>query len=64
MNKAKVVSSSLATNFKLSTKQSIEEEKEDIERVLYALAVGSLMYIMVCMRLDIAQAVVLLASFF
>jgi hypothetical protein len=56
MNNAKVVSSPLATHFKLSTKQSpsTDEEKEDMERIPYASAVGSLMYAMVCTRPDIA----------
>jgi hypothetical protein len=40
MNKAKVVSSPLATHFKLSTKQnpSTNEGKEDMEIFLYASA--------------------------
>jgi hypothetical protein len=59
MNNAKVVSSPLATHFKLSTKQSpsTDEEKEDMERIPYASAVGSLMYAMVCTRPDIAHVV-------
>jgi hypothetical protein len=59
MNNAKVVSSPLATHFKLSTNQSpsTDEEKEDMERIPYASAVGSLMYAMVCTRPDIAHAV-------
>jgi len=54
MNKAKMVSSLLATHFKLSTKQSPStyEEKEDMERIPYASAIGSLMYVMVCTRLE------------
>lgn len=65
MNKAKVVSSPLATHFKLSTKQSpsTDEEKEDMERISYASAVGSLMYAMVCTRLDIAHAVGVVSRF-
>ncbi|RVW80143.1 Retrovirus-related Pol polyprotein from transposon TNT 1-94 [Vitis vinifera] len=48
MSKAKVVSSTLANHFKLSSRHnpSIDKEKEDMRRVLYALAVGSLMYAM------------------
>ena len=59
MEKAKAVSTPLATHFKLSCKQSPsnEEEKKDMERVPYASAVGSLMYAMVCTRPDLAHAV-------
>ena len=59
MSNAKVVSTLLATHFKLSIKQSLttDKEKEDMERVPYASAVGSLMYSMVCMRPDIAHVV-------
>ncbi|XP_057968572.1 subtilisin-like serine-protease S [Malania oleifera] len=49
MEKTKVVSTLLATHFKLSSKQSPSngEEKRDMESVPYASAVGSLMYAMV-----------------
>ena len=59
MDKAKAVSSPLATHFKLNTEQcpSTDVEKKDMERVPYASAVGSLMYAMVCTRPDIAYAV-------
>ena len=59
MSQAKVVSSPLASHFKLSNRHSpsIDEEKEDMRRVPYASAVGSLMYVMVCTRPDIAYAV-------
>ena len=59
MEKAKVVSTPLATHFKLSSKQSPsnEDEKLYMQRVPYASAVGSLMYAMVCTRPDIAHAV-------
>jgi hypothetical protein len=65
MNKAKVVSSPFATQFKLSTKQnpSTDEEKEDMERIPYASAVGSLMYSKVCMRPDRAHVVGLVSRF-
>jgi hypothetical protein len=65
MNNAKVVSSPLATHFKLSTKKSpsTDEEKEDMERIPYASAVGSLMYTMVCTRPDIAHAVGVVSRF-
>ena len=59
MEKAKVVSTTLATHFKLSSKQSPsnEDEKLYMQRVPYAFAMGSLMYAMVCTRPDIAHAV-------
>ncbi|RVW11901.1 Retrovirus-related Pol polyprotein from transposon TNT 1-94 [Vitis vinifera] len=45
MSKAKVVSSPLASHFKLSSRHSpsTDKEKEDMRRVSYASAVGSLM---------------------
>ena len=65
MNNAKVVSSPLATHFKLSTKQSpsTDKEKEDMERIPYASVVESLMYAMVCTRPDIAHAVGVVSRF-
>ena len=59
MEKAKVVSTPLATHFKLSSKQSPsnEDEKLDMQWVPYASAVGSLMYAMIATRPDIAFAV-------
>ncbi|KAL6336537.1 hypothetical protein AAG906_025087 [Vitis piasezkii] len=51
MGKAKVVSSPLASHFKLSSRHSpsTDKEKEDMRRVPYA-SEGSLMYAMVCTR--------------
>ena len=65
MDKAKVVSTPLAMHFKLSTKQcpSSDDEKEDMKKVPYASAVGSLMYAMVCTRPDIAHAVGVVSRF-
>ena len=40
-----------------------QEEEEDMSHVPYASAVGSLMYAMVCTRLDIAHAVGVLSRF-
>ena len=59
MDKAKVVSTPLATHFRLSVKQSpsTEKEKEEMQKVPYASAVGSLMYAMICTRPDLAYAV-------
>ena len=59
MDKAKAVSCPLANHFKLSSKQfpSTDKEKEEMKKILYASAVGSLMYAMVCTRPDITHAV-------
>jgi len=58
MDNTKVVSCPLAAHFKLSTKQCpTTDEKKEIRNVPYASAVGSLMYVMVCTRPDIAHAV-------
>eukprot|EP00253_Pinus_taeda_P020868 PITA_20868 len=40
-----------------------QEEEEDMSRVPYTSAIGSLMYAMVCTRLDIAHAVGVLSRF-
>ena len=65
MSKAKVVSSPLASHFKLNSKHSpsTDEKNEDVRRVSYALAVGSLMYAMVCARPDITYAVGVVSRF-
>ena len=59
MEGSKPVSMPLAPHFKLSASMSptTEVEKAYMDKVPYASAVGSLMYAMVCMRLDLAQAV-------
>ena len=59
MQNAKVVSTPLGVHFRLSKEQSpkTEEERAYRAKVLYASAIGSLMYVMVCTRPDIAQAV-------
>eukprot|EP00253_Pinus_taeda_P002686 PITA_02686 len=53
------------TGVRLSAEQcpKTQEEEEDMSRVLYASAVGSLMYAMVCTRPDIAHAVGVLSRF-
>lgn len=59
MNQAKPVSTPLAAHFKLSLKDTPETEieVEQMSKVPYANAVGSLMYAMVCTRPDISHAV-------
>ena len=59
MNEAKPMSTLLGSHFKLSKEQSpkTEEERDYMSKVPYALAIGNLMYAMVCTRLDIAHAV-------
>jgi len=59
MEKVKIVSTPLATHFKLSGAMSLksEHEKKYMENVPYSSAVGSLMYLMVCTRPNIAQVI-------
>ena len=59
MKNAKVVSTPLGVHFRLSKEQSpkTEEERAYMAKVPYASEIGSLMYVMVCTRPDIAQAV-------
>ncbi|KAL6517675.1 hypothetical protein OROMI_033376 [Orobanche minor] len=65
MDKAKVVSSPLTNNFKMSVEDcpKTKEEIEEMDKVPYASAVGSLMYAMVCTRPDIAHAVGVVSRF-
>lgn len=59
MSNAKAVGTPLASHFRLSKDQSpqTEDEKNFMEDIPYASAIGSLMYAMVCTRPDIAHAV-------
>ena len=59
VNDAKPRTTPLGKHFKLSKEQSpkIAEEHDYMALVSYASAVGSLMYAMVCTRLDIVDAV-------
>ncbi|KAE8695627.1 Potassium transporter 10 [Hibiscus syriacus] len=59
MQDAKPVSTPLGVHFRLSKEQSpkTEEERAHMVKVPYASAIGSLMYVMVCTRPDIAQEV-------
>jgi len=61
----KPVTIPLGGHFKLSKAQdpTTEDEKALLLEVSYASVVGSLMYAMVCTRLDIAQAVRVLSRF-
>ena len=59
MVEVRSVTTLLTGHFKLSSKQCPQSpvEEEEISRVPYANAVGSLMYAMVCTRPDLAYAV-------
>ena len=59
MNEAKLVSTPLGSHFRLSKEQSLKtkEERDHMSKVPYASAIDSLMYAIVCTRLDIAHAV-------
>jgi hypothetical protein len=59
MHGSKPIKAPIPTGVKLSADQcpKTHEEEEDMSHILYASAVGSLMYAMVCTRPDIAHAV-------
>ncbi|KAH9313025.1 hypothetical protein KI387_028060, partial [Taxus chinensis] len=59
MQDAKPVGTPLAGHFKLSKEQcpKTEQERNQMSKVPYSSAVGSLMYAMVCTRPDISHAV-------
>ena len=59
MDKAKAVSIPFSSHFKFSYKlcSSTGEEKSSMKNISYSLVVGSLMYVMVCTRPDIAHDV-------
>ena len=65
MDKAKPVNFPLVGHFKLSSSQcpTSDEEKNELQKIPYASAVGSLMYAMVCTRPDIAHAVGVVSRF-
>ena len=65
MNEAKPVSTLLDSHFKLSKEQSpkTEEERNHMSKVPYVSTIGSLMYAMVCTRLDIAHIVGVVSRF-
>ena len=55
----------MGNHFKPSKEQSpkTEEEMDHMSKVPYALAIGNLMYVMVCTRLDIAHVVGVVSRF-
>ena len=59
MQRSKLVSTPLVAHFKLSSALSpyTKEEREYMSHVPYASTVGSIMYVMVCTRLEISHAV-------
>ena len=65
MQDSKPVKVPIPVGVRLSAEQCLktQEEEEDMSRVPYASAVGSLMYAMVCTRLDIAHVVGVLSRF-
>ena len=65
MHDIKPVNFPIALGVKLSAEHcpKTQEEEEDMSRVPYASAVGSLMYTMVCTRPNIAHAVGVLSRF-
>ena len=65
MQECKSVKVTIPIGVKLSVDQypKTHEEEEDMSRVLYVSAVGSLMYAMVCTRPNIAHAVGFLSRY-
>ena len=59
MNEAKPVSTPLGSYFKLRKEWSskTEEKRDHMSKVSYASVIGSLMYVMVCTRPNIAHVV-------
>jgi len=65
MQDSKLVKVPIPVGVMLSTKQcpKTQEEEEDMSHVPYESVVGSLMYVMVCTRPDIAHVVGVLSRF-
>lgn len=65
MGNAKPISTPLGSYFRLSKDRypQTEEERESMANILYASAIGSLMYTMVCTRPDIGHAVGVVSRF-
>lgn len=66
MGNAKSMSSPLAGHMKLSSKQCpiSERKKGEMKKMPYTSVLGSLMYVMVCTRPDIAHPVGVVSRFF
>jgi len=64
MQDSKLVKVPIPIGVKLSAEQcpKTQEEEEDMSHVPYASAVGSLIYAMICTRLDIAHVVGVLSK--
>lgn len=65
MNEAKVVTLPLASHFKFSVEQcpKSEFERSRMDKIPYANAIGSVMYVMVCTRPDLAFAISTLSRY-
>jgi len=65
MVEVRLVTTPLTGHFKLSLKQcpQLLKEEEEMFRVLYASAVGSFMYAIICTRPDLAYAVSIVSRF-
>ena len=65
MKNAKLASTPLTAHFKLSMTDCPQSKEQKLEmfKIPYASTVGSLMYAMVCTRLDIAHAIGVVSRF-
>ena len=65
MQNAKLVTTPLAPHFRRSSAlcPQLDEEVDYISRVPYSSVVGSLMYAMVCSRLDLAYAITVVSRY-
>ena len=65
MHEAKTVSTPIAAHFKLSVNQSpkTEEDLKYMASIPYSNATGSLMYVMVCSRPDLAYSASMVSRF-
>ena len=59
MQDAKVVSTPLASHFKLTKDMcpKTQEEVDKLSNIMYSLVIGSLMYAMICTQPDISHAI-------